>query len=88
MALSQSSPTPITQELAFVVNREAVGAPGFAFPDPIAPMAPEPLVPVVFAPVKLMTVMEAPSLTESVAVTVVALSLAVANVRQISAVPL
>jgi len=88
IALSQSSPSPITQELALVVTREAVGAPGFAFPEPMAPMAPEPLVPVVLTPVKLITVMEALTLCDSVAVTIVALSLAEANVRQISAVPL
>jgi hypothetical protein len=29
-----------------------------AFPVPVAPMAPEPLVPVMFTPVKLMTVIE------------------------------
>jgi hypothetical protein len=81
-------PTPITQELALLVSREAAGAPGFAFPEPMAPMAPEPLVPVVLTPVKLITVMEALTLCDSVAVAVVALSLAEANVRQISAVPL
>ena len=87
MPLSQSSPTPITQELAWVVSREAVGAPGFAFPVPTAPMAPEPFVPLVLTPVKLITVMEATSLCESVAVTVTALNLAAANARHTSAVP-
>ena len=55
IALSQSLPTPITSELLLVVTREAAGAPGLAFPEPIAPMAPEPPVPLVFTPVKLST---------------------------------
>lgn len=87
MALSQSSPTPITSELACVVTRDAVGAPGSAFPEPVAPTAPEPFVPEVLTPVKLMTVIEAATLCDSVAVTVTPLKVVVANARQISAVP-
>jgi hypothetical protein len=45
------------------------------------------LVPEVLDPVKLMTVIDAASLADSVAVTVTLLSLAVAKARQISAVP-
>jgi len=41
-----------------VVTRVAVGAPGLALPLPTAPMAPEPFVPEVLTPLKLMTVME------------------------------
>jgi hypothetical protein len=59
VALSQSLPTPITNELFLVVIREAVGAPGLALPVPVVPIAPEPYVPVVLTPVKLMTVIEA-----------------------------
>ena len=87
MALSQSSPTPMTRELLIVVTSDAAGAPGLAFPVPIAPMAPEPFVPAVFTPVKLMTVIDATTLFEIVAVAVTPLSAEVANARQISAVP-
>ena len=49
MALSQSLPTPKTQELATVVVRLAVGAPEAALAVPVAPMP----VPAVLAPVKV-----------------------------------
>lgn len=88
MALSQSLPTPTTRELFLVVIKLAVGIPGFAFPVPTCPIAPEPLVPEVSAPLKLITVMEAATLCESVAVTFTLLSLLVAKARHISAVPL
>ena len=54
----------------------------------MVPMAPEPLVPVVSTPVNDMTVIEAATFWESVAVTVTLVSFEVANARQISAVPL
>ena len=41
-----------------MVTRLAVGAPAEALPDPMAPMAPEPLVPVESTPLKLITVIE------------------------------
>ena len=86
--MSQSFPTPITQELFRVVVREALGAPGFAFPVPVAPIAPEPPVPDVSTPVKVMTVMEAETLCDNVAVTATLVRVAGAKARQISAVPL
>ena len=88
MALSQSLPTPITQELPRVVTKEAVGAPEVAFPAPIAPIAPEPLAPDIFTPRKLITVIEETALPPKLAVTVTLVSGAVANARHISAVPL
>lgn len=87
MALSQSVPTPKTQEFAWVVVRLAVGAPDAALPLAVAPMAPDPLVPVVFTPVKVTTVIEAASLVDRVAVTVALVSTAGAKARQTSAVP-
>jgi len=80
--LSQSSPTPTTTELLPVITIEAVGAPGFAFPVPTAPTAPE-----VFTPLKLITVREESTFCERVAVTVTALRVEDANADQISAVP-
>jgi hypothetical protein len=88
MALSKSLPTPITQEPARVVVRLAVGAPLREFPVPVAPIAPEPFVPLESTPAKLITVMEEPTLLERVAVTVTLLSVCVAKARQISDVPL
>ena len=41
IALSQSSPTPTTSEPFAVVVKEAVGAPGSAFPLPVVPMDPD-----------------------------------------------
>jgi hypothetical protein len=86
-ALSQSVPTPNIQELFRVVTSDAVGAPGFEFPLPVAPIAPEPFVPDVSTPVKLTTVMEAATLCDRFATTVTFESLAGASARQISAVP-
>ena len=83
----QSSPTPITNELAPVVTRLAVGDPAAALPDPVAPIAPEPLVPELITPLKLITVIEETLLRAYVAVTVTFVNGAVANARQISAVP-
>jgi hypothetical protein len=77
----------MTTELAIVVTREAVGAPGLALPVPVAPIAPEPPDPAVLTPLKLMMVMEAPTLWDKVAVAVTLLSVVVANARQISELP-
>jgi hypothetical protein len=71
-----------------VVVRLAVGAPRVEFPVPVAPIAPEPFVPVVSTPAKLITVKEQPKLWEIVAVTVALLNGDGANARQISEVPL
>jgi hypothetical protein len=81
-------PTPNTQEPTPVVTRLAEGAPDMAPAPPIAPTAPDPFVPVVLTPEKLITVIEAATDCESVAVTVAPVSGAVAKARQISAVPL
>jgi hypothetical protein len=72
-----------------VVTRLAVGAPGLAFPLPIAPIACEPFVPpVVGTPLKLITVIEAATLRDRVALTVTFVREDGAKVRQISDVPL
>ena len=71
-----------------MVVSEALGAPVRAFPVPVAPMAPEPFVPVVSTPAKLITVIEEITLYESVAVTETLLSGTVAKALQISALPL
>ena len=65
-----------------------MGAPLLALALPVAPIAPEPLVPVVSTPAKLITVNEELTLWESVAVTVTLLSAEEAKARQISEVPL
>ena len=80
--LSQSVPTPTTQELALVVVREALCAPLAPLPVPVAPTGAA-----AWVPVKAMTVMEDCTLCERVAVTETPLSFAVANAFQISAVP-
>jgi len=82
-----SSPTPNTTELARVVVSVAEGAPEAAFAVAVAPIAPDPFVPVVSTPVKLTTVMDDCTDCENVAVTVTLLNTADANARQISAVP-
>jgi hypothetical protein len=87
MGLSQSTPTPKTQELFRVVTSVALGAPGFALADAVAPTAPDPLAPDVSTPLKLTTVMDESTGADSVAVTVTFVSGAGANARQISAVP-
>jgi hypothetical protein len=88
MALSKSFPTPTTKEEARVVTKVAAGAPEPAFPLPVAPIAPEPFVPEVSTPLKLISVMEETILCDRFAVTLTALSGEVENARQISAVPL
>ena len=88
IALSQSAPTPKTQELFLVVTKLAVGAPGFALALAVLPIAPEPFVPVGSTPVKLITVIDAKTFCDSVAVTVALVKGEVAKARQISAVPL
>ena len=87
MAESQSLPTPKTQEPFRVVKSDAVGAPDEALFVPVAPIAPEPFVPVVSTPEKLITVREAENLWASVAVTVALLRVEAENARQISEVP-
>jgi hypothetical protein len=71
-----------------VVTSVAVGAPFEALALFVAPIAPEPFVPVVFTPVKLKTVIDDATLFESVAVTVAWLNGEVAKARQISELPL
>src|SRR5438874_1149751 len=88
MGLSKSFPTPNTHEPFRVVTRLAVGAPEAPLPVPVAPTAPEPLVPDVSTPEKLNTVIDDTICCESVAVTVTLVNIAGENVRQISAVPL
>ncbi len=82
-----SSPTAKTTELARVVVSVAVGAPVAPLAETVAPMAPEPFVPEVSAPVKLTTVMDDNTDCEKVAVTVTLVRAAVAKARQISDVP-
>jgi hypothetical protein len=88
MALSQSLPTPKTSEPFRVVTKVAEGDPGFAFPVPLLPIAPEPLVPEASTPEKLITVREDTTLCDKVAVTVAPVNGEAAKARQISAVPL
>jgi hypothetical protein len=88
MALSKSFPTPATQEPFRVVVRFAVGAPRLELPVPVAPMAPEPFVPEVSTPVKLITVKEETTLCERLAVTVTLLSGEVEKDLHISEFPL
>lgn len=88
MALSKSFPTPNIHELFRVVIRVAEGAPDVALALPTAPIAPEPLIPDVSTPLKLMTVIEDDTLCDSVAVTVAPLNGAGAKARQISDPPL
>lgn len=66
---------------------EAVGTPLGEFPEPVAPIAPEPFVPDVSTPVKLITEMEASTLSDSVAVTATLESGVGEKARQISASP-
>jgi hypothetical protein len=87
IALSQSSPTPRTQELFAVVVSEDTGAPEEALPLALAPTAPEPKVPDVLTPAKLITVMEEATLCDSAAVTLTLANGATEKALQISAVP-
>src|SRR5258708_39568883 len=82
-----SAATAKTTELARVVVRFAVGAPVAPLAVTAAPIAPEPFVPEVSAPVKLTTVMDDNTDCEKVAVIVTLVRAAVAKARQISAVP-
>src|SRR5713226_728999 len=88
MALSKSLPTPNTHELLRVVTSVAVGAPGRALALLVAPMAPDPFVPELSAPVKLTTVSEEATLCERVAVTAAPERGDVAKARHTSDVPL
>src|ERR1035438_7512160 len=78
----------MTQDPFWVVTSDAEGAPGFALALLVAPIAPDPFVPVAFAPVNVTTVMEETTLCEMVAVTVTLVKAEGAKARQISAVPL
>jgi hypothetical protein len=71
-----------------VVTSVAAGAPDRAFALFVAPIAPDPFVPEVSTPVKLITVIDETTLCDSVAVTVTLLKGDGANARQISDVPL
>ena len=82
-----SSPTPNTTELARVVVSVFEGAPEAAFAVAVAPIAPDPFVPVVSTPVKLTTVMDDCTVWEKVALTVALVSAVAAKARQISEVP-
>src|SRR5206468_3294424 len=82
----QSLPTPMTKELALVVVNDAVSAP-VPLPDAVAPMAPEPFVPVASTPLKVTTVIDAAALRVRVAVAVTFVNAAGANARQISEPP-
>jgi hypothetical protein len=75
------------QHLAAHITSVALGAPVAALPLPVAPMAPEPFVPVVSTPVKLITVIEESTARDNVAVTDAPPRGADAKARQISAVP-
>jgi hypothetical protein len=57
-ALSKSFPTPRTHELFTIVTSDAAGAPVAALLLPTAPIAPDPFVPEMFTPAKLMTVID------------------------------
>src|SRR5262249_20283657 len=64
------------------------GPPERAFPVATAPIAPEPLVPVISIPAKLKTEIDAATLWERFAVTLTLESADEAKARQISAVPI
>jgi hypothetical protein len=80
-------PTPNTQELFLVVTSDALGAPEAALAPPVAPMAPDPLVPEGSAPVNVTTVIDDTTFCDSVAVTVTLVRVDGAKARQISAPP-
>lgn len=67
---------------------EAVGEPVLALPLPVAPIAPEPFVPEVSTPAKLITCIDETTLWERFAVTEAFVSVLAANARQISEVPI
>jgi hypothetical protein len=71
-----------------VVTSDAAGAPELLLVVTTAPIAPEPLVPVVSTPMKVMTVIEEPTLWDRLAVTDTLLRGDAAKARQISEVPL
>src|SRR5690348_8799568 len=87
MALSQSAPTPKTQELFLVVTTEPVGAPDAELNVPLAPMAADPLLPLVSAPLNATTVIEAAAAWDRLAATATFVKTPGANARQISASP-
>ena len=80
-------PTPSTIESARVVTTWAAGAPELELVAAVAPIAPEPFVPDVSAPMNAMTVIDDITACDSVAVTVTLVSGLGANARQISDVP-
>src|SRR6185437_14681102 len=87
MALSQSAPTANTQELSRVVVSDPVGVPEALLKFAVAPIAPEPLLAVMSAPVKATTVIDAAPLCARFAVTVTLFNAEAAIARQISASP-
>jgi hypothetical protein len=80
-------PTAITHELLRVVVSFAVGAPDAPLALTLAPMAPDPFVPVVSTPLNVTTPMDESTLCARLAVTETFVSAAVVNARQISEVP-
>src|SRR5436853_5248597 len=86
-AWSKSLPTPNTSELFRVVTSDDDGAPPAELAVAVAPIAPDPLVPVASTFLKLTTVIEPAVDCDSVAVTVTLASVAGANARQISDEP-
>jgi hypothetical protein len=87
VALSQSLPTPNTNDAARVVVNVPEGAPDAELLDCVAPIAPAPFVPLVSAPLKETTVIDAAADCTSVAVTVTFDRMPEANARQISESP-
>ena len=74
MGLSQSVPTPNTQEFARVVINVAVGAPEGALADFVAPIAPEPFDPETSTPSSAITVRDDAAFCDKVAATVTPLN--------------
>ena len=71
-----------------MVERLAVGAPLLEFPVPMAPIAPEPLAPVVSTPENDITEIEERTLWERLAVMTALLNCAAEKALQISELPL
>jgi hypothetical protein len=77
----------MTRDLSLVVTNAAEGAPRGLFPLAVAPIAPEPLLPVSSTSAKLTTVIEEATAWERVAVTATPVKRVAEKARQISAVP-
>src|SRR3954447_11390628 len=87
IGLSKSLPMPNTHELSRVVVSDAVGAPGRALADAVAPIAADPFAPEASAPLNATTVTDPAAAADSVAVTDVPDTAAGAKARHTSAVP-